>query len=94
MAVAYLFEESGLTQQQYDQVMQEASAAGPPAGALLHMSGPTEGGWRIIDVWESQAAADAFYGSDAFRQALQRSGRPGAAQPTIWPLHAFRPGAS
>ena len=33
-----------------------------------------EGGWRIVEVWESEAAAAAFYGSEAFQRMVQRLG--------------------
>lgn len=32
----------------------------PPAGALMRLAGPTEGGWRVMSVWESQDAFDRF----------------------------------
>lgn len=28
----------------------------PPDGLLVHVAGPTEEGFRVIDVWESQTA--------------------------------------
>ena len=35
--------------------------AGPaPAGLILHVAGPTDEGFRIIDVWESEAAWERF----------------------------------
>jgi hypothetical protein len=88
MAIAFLFEEVGLTQEQYEAVVGEANAQGPPIGNIIHMAGPTDVGWRIVDVWESQAAGEAFYSSDRFQQALQRVGR-GMPQPTIWPLQVL-----
>jgi len=30
-------------------------------GFLLHTAHPVEGGWRVIEVWESRQAADAFF---------------------------------
>ncbi len=89
MAVAFIFEVPGLTQEQYETVVQEAHGGQPSAGVLAHLAGPTEGGWRIIDVWESEAAANAFYGSEAFQQAIQRN-NVAAGQPTIWPLHVLQ----
>jgi hypothetical protein len=32
----------------------------PPDGLLLHAAGPTDEGFRIIGVWESEAAWDRF----------------------------------
>lgn len=31
-----------------------------PPGLILHLAGPTEEGFRIIAVWENEAAFDAF----------------------------------
>jgi hypothetical protein len=31
-----------------------------PAGLLLHVAGPTDEGFRIIEIWESEAAWHAF----------------------------------
>jgi len=32
----------------------------PPDGILFHASGPVDGGWGVIDFWESRAHFDAF----------------------------------
>ena len=32
----------------------------PPEGLLFYASGPIDGGWGIIDFWESRADFDAF----------------------------------
>jgi hypothetical protein len=32
----------------------------PPAGLIFHTSGPVDGGWEVIDVWESREAFDRF----------------------------------
>jgi hypothetical protein len=32
----------------------------PPVGLIFHTSGPVEGGWEVIDVWESREAFDRF----------------------------------
>ena len=36
------------------------SIGGVPAGLLLHVAGPTDEGFRIIEVWESEAAWQQF----------------------------------
>lgn len=43
----------------------------PPAGGQLRIAGPTDAGWRIISVWDSQEAFDTFV-----RDPLERAGRP------------------
>jgi quinol monooxygenase YgiN len=88
MAVAFIFEVAGLTQAQYEAVVREANAGQSSAGGLAHLAGPSESGWRIIDVWESEEAGNAFYQSNAFQQAIQRN-NVASGPPTIWPLHAL-----
>ena len=62
MATAYLFEIAGGTQAMYDEAIKklEAVGAGAPKGRTYHVAGPTDNGWRVVDVWDSQADWDAF----------------------------------
>src|ERR1700736_5326748 len=90
MPFAFVFESDELDQAAYDGVMKaigRESLDGPwHAGAIAHLAGPRAGGgWRVVDVWESEAAAGAFYGGESFQQALG----PAAAtiHPSPWPLH-------
>ena len=69
MAIAILSEIPDLTREAYEAVVKQVNEAGSPAGALFHAGGPIEGGYRVIEVWESPEAAEAFYGSDLLRQA-------------------------
>ena len=69
MAIAMLAEIPGLTREQYEAVVKKVNQSGSPKGAILHAGGPTEGGYRIVEVWESREAADAFYGSEQYRAA-------------------------
>ena len=88
MAFVVIWEAVGLTQEQYDTTLGPVMQAEPvPPGRLVHLSGPMEGGWQGITVWESQAAADAFGGSAALRQALQTLGSHGQLTFTSW--HAY-----
>jgi hypothetical protein len=38
----------------------ESASDWPVAGILMHSAGQGPNGFRIVDVWESQQAADAF----------------------------------
>jgi hypothetical protein len=64
----------------YHHARRELDLVGPPPGSHLHASGPMDGGWRIVEVWESEDAANAFYGSDRFQQMVHQVGLP---RPTI-----------
>ena len=61
MAVGILM-NIACTQDQYDAVIRdlETAGAGAPPGRLYHVAGPIDGGWRVLDVWESPASFEAF----------------------------------
>ncbi len=81
MAVCLIFEGPGVTQAQYDQVRNEVAGDRPPQGALYHVAGPTENGWCVVEVWESQEALQRFL-DDKLLQALDKAGMSG--QPRIF----------
>ena len=83
MAIAMLFELPGGTQEQYDAVLNEVGTSYP--GRQFHVAGPVEGGWRVVDVWESQEAFDRFF-NEKLGKALRNVGM---AQPqvTVFPVH-------
>lgn len=68
MPVGVLFEFPGVTAAQYDAVSRkltngrqlEALSDWAGGGILSHVAGPTATGWRVVDVWESPAAFEAF----------------------------------
>jgi hypothetical protein len=80
MAIVQIHELPGMTREQYEQALRALNLSGPPPGSHLHAGGPTEGGWRIVEVWESEEAANAFYGSESFQQMVRSTGIPA---PTI-----------
>lgn len=91
MAVAFVFEADGLQAGEYDQIMEAlAEKAGgdwTPPGCIAHLAGPNaDGGWQVIDLWESEDAANAFYGSDAFAPVREGTA-PFNLTSTPWPLH-------
>ncbi len=90
MAIAMMLEFPGLTEEQYAAAGAELHRSGTPSGELFHAGGPMDGGWRIVEGWESQAAADAFYGSALFRQVTAAMMPPTT---TAWPI-AYLEGGS
>jgi len=51
----------GVTQEQFDAVHAEmAKLGGSPKGLEFHASGPIDGGWGVIDFWETRQDFDAF----------------------------------
>ena len=69
MALAMVAEIPELTREQYEAVVKKVNETGTPTGALFHAGGPIEGGYRIVEVWASREAADAFYQSAVLRDA-------------------------
>jgi len=85
MAVALLFEGTGVTQAQYEQVLNQVAPGNQMApGMLYHVAGPTDGGFRVVEVWESQEAVDRFFG-ETLGRALQEAGIN--VQPQVWQVH-------
>jgi hypothetical protein len=57
-----------------------------PAGVLLRLAGPTENGWRVFTVWESQEAFETFR-RERLEPAFRQVGRP-VPDFQFWPLHS------
>ena len=61
MAIAIIADLPGGTAEFDDSMTQRLNLAGqPPAGAIARFAGPTESGWRVISVWESEQAWETF----------------------------------
>ena len=48
----------GINQEQFEAIHKVLVAGEPPNGLLFHSSAPIEGGWQVIDFWESRQAYD------------------------------------
>jgi hypothetical protein len=94
MAVCVLFECPGVTQVQYDEALKKVTggragktlADWSAPGLLLHVAGPTPNGWRVVDVWESEADLMKFAGR--LMPILKSLGFPDIS-PQIIPAHNF-----
>jgi quinol monooxygenase YgiN len=85
MAIGLLFEGTGVSQAQYEQVRDEVAPGNRPvAGLLYHVAGPMENGWRVVEVWESQEILDRFF-QEKLGQALQKANI--TVQPQVFPVH-------
>ena len=59
MKVVRVFDGKGWTAEQYDELIRRMDLRGHSApGVLFHVAGPTEEGFRAIDLYESLEAAD------------------------------------
>jgi quinol monooxygenase YgiN len=62
MAVMITAEVKGQTQQGYDGILgMLADSLKKAPGFVLHTAHPVEGGWRVIEVWESDDDANQFF---------------------------------
>lgn len=85
MAVAQVIEIPGGTKEQYEAVIREIGVTGDDLapGQLVHFAGPMDGGWRVVNVWESQEAAETFT-REKVVPARQKVGMP---NPPLGPFH-------
>lgn len=90
MPVLMIHESPGGTQTQYEEVIARLSDGRgfkslddwPVRGILFHVAGPTDNGWRVVDVWESEEAFRQFGG--VIGPVLQQVGFPG--EPRLFPV--------
>jgi hypothetical protein len=62
VAIAVYFHPTGMTLKQFEETHRRLQAAGAdaPKGRIHHSCFGTDGDLMVYDVWESQAALDAF----------------------------------
>lgn len=90
MSVLVIAITPGLDAATYDKVStQTGSADALPEGCRAHHSGPIEGGWRVVAVWDSAEQA-AEYARTTLGPALAANGLQGQ-RPEVSPLHATLP---
>ena len=91
MPVLMVHDSPGGTQEQYDEVCGRLTGGRgftslsdwSTGGILFHAAGPTEDGFRVVDVWESEQAFARF--GDVIGPLIQEVGFPG--EPRLFPLH-------
>ncbi len=91
--IVTVHDSPGVTQEQYEQVGARLTDGRgltslddwPGGGILSHTAGPTEVGWRVVDVWESQDAFDRF--GAVIGPILEDVGFPG--EPRLFEVQNF-----
>lgn len=64
MAVLMTSEVAGQTLEGYDGLFHAVSPALKQAqGFVMHLSHPVDGGWRVIEIWNSREDAARFFAS-------------------------------
>jgi heme-degrading monooxygenase HmoA len=76
MAILMRAEVSGQTQQGYQEVFDALRPLYAGArGFVAHFSYPIEGGWCVVDVWDSREQFESFFGQNVVPR-LQTGLRP------------------
>jgi hypothetical protein len=91
--------EAGMDAQRYDQVNGRVNPPGsPPQGLIFHSAGPSpDGGWRILDVWDSRGTFDRFFEERVGPTLIELVGEEALSQGpppkiTSWPVHNHNAG--
>ena len=87
MAIAVFGDSPGGTAEVDESIQRQMNLAeNRPAGVLLRLAGPTENGWRVFTVWETQEAFESFR-RERLEPAFRQLGIP-VPQFQMWPLHS------
>jgi hypothetical protein len=86
MAVLMIGDVPGQTEEGFDSMIAALGDIVKQApGFIMNMSHPTEGGWRVIEVWQSKADATQF-----FAQYIAPNLPPGITpKRTFYTLHSM-----
>ncbi len=94
MAVVLVHQGPGLTKESYEEAVRrltggktrlESPTDWPVEGVLVHAAGEAEGGFRVVDVWESEDAVRRF--GETLVPLLKELGVE--AEPEMYPAHTF-----
>jgi hypothetical protein len=84
--VAMMVDNPEGSQEIYDKVRAHVGLEAP-AGGILHVAGPSpNGGWRVIEVWESQEDAQRFF-KERLEPAFDAVGLSHRPTPQFWQVH-------
>lgn len=88
MAIAMMVDNPEGSQEIYDRV-REQLGLDKPAGGIFHFAGLSpNGGWRVIEVWESEEDAKRFV-KERLLPAFGAVGVPPPPPPQFWPVHNY-----
>jgi len=88
MAVAMMIDNPEGSQEIYER-LRERIGLDKPAGGILHIAGPSpNGGWRVIEIWESEEDAKRFL-AERLRPAAEAIGAAPPPPPELWPAHNY-----
>jgi hypothetical protein len=88
MAIAMMVDNPEGSQEGYDAVREKLGLE-KPAGGIFHVAGPSpDGGWRVIEVWESEEDAKRFV-KERLLPAFEAVGTAPPPPPQFWPVHNY-----
>ena len=88
MAVAMMVDNPAGAEEIYKGV-RERLGLEKPAGGIFHAAGPSpKGGWRVIEVWESEEDAKRFV-AERLLPAFEAVGAPPPPPPEVWPVRSY-----
>jgi len=88
MAVAMVVDNPEGSQEIYERV-RERLGLEKPAGGILHVAGPSPGGgWRVIEVWDSEDDARRFV-TEHLMPAFEAVGAHAPPPPQLSPVHSY-----
>ena len=87
MAVLVIAQAPGGSAEQDKAIIEALNfEADPPQGNRARFAGPTEDGWRIVSLWDSQDAFDTFR-RERLMPALEAAGRD-VPEFEFWPIES------
>jgi hypothetical protein len=88
MTVAMMVDNPDGSQEIYDRV-REVIGLERPAGGIFHVAGPgPDGGWRVLEIWESEEEAKRFF-TEQVRPAIEAIGAAPPPPPQVWRVHNY-----
>jgi hypothetical protein len=88
MAVAMMVDHPQGSQEIYERI-RELLGVERPTGGVIHLAGSSpNGGWRVIEVWESEDDAKRFF-EERLLPAFEAVGAPTPPVPQLWPVHSY-----
>jgi hypothetical protein len=88
VAIAMMVDNPEGSQETYDRVREQLGLE-KPAGGIFHLAGPSpNGGWRVIEVWESEEDVKRFV-NERLLPAFEASAAPPPPPPQLWPVHNY-----
>ena len=89
MTVVTTLDVKGLTEAEYRRIMDELGVeARPEGGIYLHLTNPTDFGFRVIEIWDEKEGFDRFV-EHRLVPASEAVGLAREMTITVTPLHNF-----